>query len=413
MEEKDFDALVDKIGDQAASKIKSEFKELEQKYQAKLDEATKDKASSEELETLKTELQEAKETIKNQAVTMDQLKEMSVMDAKYQKNAAIKAIQTAITEKAAEIKGVANGGVVKLNVKAAGVIGSSNFGSGVLQGLRLAEIERIDRDPFFILGLINVINGGVGSNPLSWIEMQDKEGAPTSVAENAAKPFVDFNWAEGKATAETIAGIVPINKQALNSMPMIENMIRTELIAMLQLELQEQILRGNGASPNLKGITEYAAAFDAGGLAGSIVNAQEKDVLRAMVAQVYRAKGIAKGVTIHPDKAAMLDLTKGTDGHYDLAPFVSADGQLISGARVYQDFGLAADAFLGGDFSKSMFNIVEDITIEVGWINDQFQKNQLSLRAEIFGAHGIKAQHANKFVKGDFATAKAALNIGE
>lgn len=402
------DALVKEIGVQATEKISQEFKALEEKYESKIAEAKK--ASADEYESLKAELNEAKETIKNQAVTVDQLKNISYTEAGRQKSVALQALHKSLMDEQAAIEKTASGGTHKISLKTAGVIGSSNFGTGVLQGLRMAEIERIDRDPFFILGLINIINGGVGSDPFSWVEMQDKEGAPAPTAENTDKPYKDYNWVENKVTAETIAAVVPINKQAVKKMAMIENMIRTELISELQLVLQEQILRGDGSTPNLKGITEYAADFAAGGLASSIVAPQEKDVLRAVVAQIYRNHGIATGLLIHPDKAAIMDLTKGTDGHYVLAPFVSADGQTISGARVYQDFGIASGSFMGGAFNKSMLNIVEDITIEIGWINDQFLKNQFSLRAEIMCAHGVKAQHANKFVTGDFETAINALS---
>lgn len=401
------DALVKEVGKQTSDKIAAEFKSLEEKYEKQLTEAKE--AQSKEYEEIKAELTEAKEIIKNQALTMDQLKSISYTDVKQQKQVALQALHKSLTDNKEAIEKTASGGTVKISLKTAGVISSSNFGTGVLQGLRLAEIERIDRDPFFILGLINVINGGEGSDPFSWVEMQDKEGAPAPTAESSDKPYKDYNWVENKVTAETIAAVVPVTKQATKKMPMLENMIRTELISELQLVLQNQILRGDGATPNLKGITEYAAAFAAGGLAASVNDPQEADVLRAVVAQIYRNHGIATGLLIHPDKAAMMDLIKGTDGHYTLRPFASADGQIISGARVYQDFGLDADAFIGGAFNKSMLNIVEDITLEIGWINDMFLKNQYAIRAEIMCAHGIKAQHANKFVSDNFTTAKAAL----
>ena len=57
-----------------------------------------------------------------------------------------------------------------------------------------------------------------------------------------------------------------------------------------------------------------------------------------------------------------------------------------------------------------MFNIVEDINIEIGYFDDLWRKNQLAVRAEIFGNGGVKAQHKNKIIKGNFTYAKAILD---
>ena len=71
---------------------------------------------------------------------------------------------------------------------------------------------------------------------------------------------------------------------------------------------------------------------------------------------------------------------------------------------------LTADEFLGGDLRRYMFNIVEDINIEIGYFDDLWRKNQLAVRAEIFGNGGVKAQHKNKIIKGNFTYAKAILD---
>jgi len=70
---------------------------------------------------------------------------------------------------------------------------------------------------------------------------------------------------------------------------------------------------------------------------------------------------------------------------------------------------MPTDQFIAGDFTKSLFNWVENITIEIGMINDDFEKNQWRIRGELQGMHRIKEHEKLAFVKGDFSVAKAAM----
>lgn len=366
-------------------------------------------ASSETVKDLQHAYEQLKETMKEQGMQLRAGYETGRgIDPK---EVAVNSLNEALKTQAEAIKGAVSGPPVRLALKAAETIGSANFGVGVLQGLRMAAVDAMDRNPYFIMNEITVINGGPGSDPFSVIERVAKEGGAANVAENALKPFYDFTYTEKKVNAETIAAIVPVNKQALLKMPLLRSHILEELVAELEEELQKQIILGNGTPPNLTGIKQVATAFNAGGLADQITDANEYDVIRAVAAQVYRNKGRAGVVMVHPDKIALMDLKKGEDGHYIVPPFTSADGTVVAGVRVRESFELGADEFLGGDLKKYLFNIVEDITIEVGLINDQFQRNQLSVRAEIMGAGLVKAQHTNKLIKGDFTLAKALLQV--
>lgn len=404
-------ALADTLGAQTKTAIEKEAAAIKNDFAAQIEKMKTEGATKADFEALEEKYKEQQEILVKQADLMTQMKNMAhagdpskaivkhfeeALDAKFKSNE----LETAISK----------GGSVKIDFKSATIMSTSNFASGVVRGLRMPEVEKIDKNPYFILNLINVFFGGPGSNPFSWVELQKKEGAPTTVAESGTKPYVDYNWVKNEANAKTIAGVVAMTKQQMLNMPSVMNAVRTELMEEVQLVLQNQIIFGDNTGENLKGIVEYAASFDAGALASSVSTPTEVDVLRAAIAQVYREKGSATACLIHPDKAAMMDLTKGTDGHYTMPPFVSASGLVIKGVPVYEAFefeghSLTSDGFIVGPFNKSNLNIVEDLVVEIGWVNDMFLKNQMAVRAELFAAHGIKAQHASKFVKGTFASA--------
>jgi HK97 family phage major capsid protein len=261
------------------------------------------------------------------------------------------------------------------------------------------------------------MSGGPGSNPLSWIERNVHTQAgppaivanPTPVAESATKPQLGYQWVEGKISAETIAAIVPVTKQAVYNYPMLEQEIRFELVRRLAGVLQTQIIGGSGVSPNLKGINTYATTFAAGGFALGVQLANEFDVLVAAATQVLQANFVPTAALVSHLSKGQMSMAKTADGVYAMPPFVTNGGLEVYGMKIIGTNEMATDQFLVGDFTKSLFNWVENITIEIGMIDDDFAKNQWRIRGELQGMHRIKTHEQTAFVKGDFSVAKAAM----
>jgi len=306
---------------------------------------------------------------------------------------------------------------IPFRMKAATTIDTSSLGTGVVQGLRE---QGVNEAPFRkrIINIISSLQGGPGSNPLTWIEWRPKDGGPDSVSESATKPQMDWTYQQGTANAEVIAVTAVTTKQALLNMTILAEQIRSELLNNLADELDYQILHGSGASPDLKGIDQYAKAFTGADLAGELASPNNFDVVRAAILQVRqgnrattgysrRTGYIASHILMNPADVAAMDTVKDENGQY-LKPFW-ANGQRISGVEIVESDFLDAGDFIIGDFSKSLFNFVEGIMLETGLVNDQFIKNQLTIRAEVYGAHRIKYHDAWAFVKGDFESAKALL----
>jgi HK97 family phage major capsid protein len=173
--------------------------------------------------------------------------------------------------------------------------------------------------------------------------------------------------------------------------------------------LQDQIIRGDGVSPNLKGIYEYATTFAEGGFAGVVDEANEFDVLVAAATQILNANYVPKTALISHTTKGIMSLIKGSNGQYVLPPFISAGGLQVYGMNVISANAIQGDEFLVFDPSKSLFNWVESPTIEIGMINDDFEKNIWRLRCELQGVHRIKEHEKLAFVLGDFSVAKAAM----
>jgi HK97 family phage major capsid protein len=255
------------------------------------------------------------------------------------------------------------------------------------------------------------MNGGPGSNPISWVERNPKEGGPAWTLELATKPGMDWTYVRNSAEAQYIAVTTEVTKQALLSMPILQQEIYDLLQNELNNKLEQDIITGSGVAPIIKGIQTYATAFAAGSLAGTIQDPNDFDVLRVAIGQVLKANYFPNAILVSIDTATAMDLTKAADGHYVLPPFTTADGTVIKGVRVYASNFIPNDSFIVGDMARYLFNIVEGLTIDVGYINDQFVKNMATLRAELFGMGRVKNHETLAFVKGTFTAAKAALEI--
>lgn len=308
-------------------------------------------------------------------------------------------------------------------IKAAALMDTSIFGAGVNQGLRETGVNMAPMRRRFVLSnnpIVRVINGGAGSNPLTWVEWRPKEGGPAPTAESASKPLMDWTYQIGTANAKTIAVLAYVTKQSLLNRAQFADEVNNELLVNLADELDYQALLGDNTGENLNGINTIAKTFTGAGLAGEVQDANIFDVIRAGILQVRKGNKATTGygrrtgflpnyVLISPDRAAEMDLTKDANGQYILPPFSTQDGQIIKGVRVIDNDFLDADDFLIGDFSTALFNFVEGITLESGYINDQFAKNQMTIRAEVEGMIRVKYHDTWAFVKGDFTTAKALI----
>jgi HK97 family phage major capsid protein len=323
--------------------------------------------------------------------------------------------------KKAELENVvkSGSGFVSFDFKAVSPIGLGNFGERVIPGYREPGIDKPVLPIPFIMQLITVMNGGPGSNPLYWIEQVPKEGLPAWTAESALKPGMDWTYKENKATAEMLAAWVATTRQAVLNWPILEQEINVELTRQIYNVLEQSLITGDGTNNSIFGIDYYAIPFAAGALAGTVPQANVADVIRAAIGQVRKGAAVAtplKGgfrpnaALVSEDTATSMDLDKNADGIYVLPPFKSQDGTIIKGVPVISSNFIEGDDFYVGDFSRYLFNVVDGLRIDVGLVNDQFIRNQFTIRAEMYGAGRMRFNERPAIVKGDFSTAIGALN---
>ena len=83
---------------------------------------------------------------------------------------------------------------------------------------------------------------------------------------------------------------------------------------------------------------------------------------------------------------------------------------MIDGIRVFSNNVVEAGKYVVGDTSKMDLYTSGNVSIAIGYDSDDFTKNLVTIRAEVPACGFVKYNNKNAFVKGTFATDKAAIN---
>lgn len=319
-------------------------------------------------------------------------------------------LETLLKEKQDELKAMKekSGASVQIALKAAGTMAlSTNTTGQIPQAEREAGITRIVRRNPFILELVNV--GTIMSNVWEWVEQKNADGGAGMTAEGAAKSLADFDLVVASANVKKVTAYIKVTKEMLDDVALMRSEIDQELTELINLKIDDQLLNGTGLTVNLTGINTNATAWAAGAFALGIKTPTKWDVLRTAINQVRVNLFEPNYIVMHPTDVTGMELSKDTSGQYIMPPFAALDGTVVSGIRVVANVGVALDSFLVGDFSKSGVRFKEGLTINVGYENDDFTKNLVTILAEARLVQRVKSNHYGAFVKGIFSTAITAL----
>lgn len=254
-------------------------------------------------------------------------------------------------------------------------------------------------------------------NTVSYAEMKNPDGGAGMTTEGAAKTQADFDLVEAKAEVEKITSYIKVSKEALSDIPQLNAEINGELNTLIKLKLDDQLMNGDGSTPDLNGIiSQYAVAYDAGSFAGTIEFANYFDVLTTACTQVKTAEvvsGTPAGfmpthIVIHSNDFIKMKLTKDSHGQY-LFPINFPGVSQVINIPIIENPWMTEGEFLVGDFTKANARLREGITYSIGYENDDFTKNLVTILAEMRATVYVKSNHVKAFVTGNFDAAVADL----
>jgi HK97 family phage major capsid protein len=200
-------------------------------------------------------------------------------------------------------------------------------------------------------------------------------------AAHGVKPESAMTFAVVSAIVETIAHMIPITRRAAADGGQVRQLVDAFLLYGLREEEEDQILNGNGTTPNLRGILQ-TVGINTVGSAGTDI-----DAIVDGIAAIRADNREPTAMVVHPNDwfSTGFLLAKDSAGNYLVGdPRASLD-QLNSlwGLRVVVTPAMTENTVLVGDFRQYVVADREQAALYVtDSHNDWFQRNLLAILAE-------------------------------
>lgn len=299
-----------------------------------------------------------------------------------------------------------NGQAVNMEVKAdittARTDASGSVGAAIVPN-RLPGVQALPQQRLTVRQLL--MPGRTDGPLIQYLQETGFTNNAGPVEEGGLKPQSDITLADKSITTKVLAHWFRVSKQTLSDVGQIESLIDTRLMFGLKLEEERQMLYGDGTGENLLGIVPQATGFAVP--EGAVAASQTLDVLRLAMLQAALAHFPATGHVLNPIDWDNIIGLKDTVGNYIIGNPQGTAMPTLWGIPVSNTPAMRAGKFLTGAFQLGA-QIFDQWTsrIEVGFQNDDFVRNKVTILAEERLALAVYRPEA--FIYGNTAVAPAA-----
>lgn len=244
--------------------------------------------------------------------------------------------------------------------------------------------------PTMVRNLVTV--GQTDSDLVEWVKENSFTNAAAEVVEatdtagTGLKPESAIDFAVVQSAVRTIAHWIPATKRALSDAGQLRTIIDQRLNDGVELRLDAQMIVGNGAGENLRGIlnTSGIATVAKGGAEPAV-----EAILRAITA-VRLAFMEPSAILLHPNDYVEMRLTKDANGNYIMGPPNLPGPDQLWGVPVVQSSAITQNTGLVGKFDEAILWVREGITVSATDSHaDFFTHNLVAILAEGRFAFGV------------------------
>jgi HK97 family phage major capsid protein len=376
--------------------------------------------TKEEVEGLKSQLEEFKkldeknsEMEKAIAKMEGRIEAMSEKAVDAPKSQGAKTIKEALVKTYTDnVKAISDsiekGNRITLDVKTDTTIDGDYTGNVALSVLE-PGVNRIARPVRRLREISNV--GSTTSKFVTYIQ-QTQNVTPGEgslwVNEAGAKFNGEVKYEEVSEEVKKVAAYIKVSKEMLADLAFVRSEINTELMEAIEQNIDFSLVNGAGGN-DLNGLLAVAPNFAPGTFAGTIPGANIMDLIRICKAQIEAANFVPTHVVLNPEDVAKIELTKTSTGEYTYPAFWDANMR-VAGLVVVSSNNITAGTMIVGDFTKFNIKFREDMNMSVGYENDDFTRNMVTILCEARLVSYIKGNDVNAFVQSDIATDIALIN---
>lgn len=390
---------------------------------------------------LKTKLDEQETTIKGLKTEVNEAKEKANQAVETGKGLSLKSINKAVRDFIQEnfetIKNLKQKGqgFVEFEVKAVGNMTSGNAivddggGSGTvgsatnpdgipeLVGVQMAPPSRVNMRTNLINSLTNNFNTSLAAYPYTESVPKDGDFA-FQLAEGDAKAQIDFKIETRYAQPFTMAAWEHLSEQSVQDILGLQSIATGFLKDKHDIKKQRAILFGDVALAALVGATQYGRVFAAGAMANTVRFPNFMDVVNACITDVYVTHNYQDEMPYMPSLCLVnpidffIHLVAAKDERgLPLYPMASLFNRVeIGGVTILPEEMIPAGKIFVADMSKYNTSNYLGYRVKIGWINDDFIKNQFVILGESRWHAYVKKLDQQAFIYDDYATILAAIS---
>lgn len=212
--------------------------------------------------------------------------------------------------------------------------------------------------------------------------------APTSFhqAGNGLKPQSAMALEKVTTSVKTIAHWIPVTRRALSDAPQIQTLIDNFLNIGLELELEEQMIKGDGTGENFLGLDNTPNItiqnFDT-----DMITTTRKALTKARI--VGRAQRIT-GFILNPYDWETLDLSQDNEARFYFGGPVVLGQKRLWGQLVVESEAVYRGTGYTGDTKQAVLWDREQASIRMSdGVDDYFVRNLVAILAELRAAFGV------------------------
>ena len=227
-----------------------------------------------------------------------------------------------------------------------------------------------------------LMSGTTSSNAITYMrETGFTNNAAAQANEGDKKAQSDLKFDQVTTNVETIAHYIKASKQIMHDAPMLASYIDGRLMYGLKLVEEKQLLNGDGLNGNIKGIIPQATAF--ANPATTVATYTIIDQIRYAMLQAVLAEYPASGHVLNPIDWATIETLKDKEGRYIIGQPQGEANPTLWRLPVVETQAIAPTKFLTGAFNMAaqIFD-AEEASIEVGFENDDFTRNLVTILCE-------------------------------
>lgn len=332
------------------------------------------------------------------------------------------AIAKAIVLKQPEILGILKAGSGVIEIDVTKEVGTITTGNGTnttppaITGVQQAPLGNVNLRQLSVEQYMSVLATSNGA-AYPYTEAVPKDGDYTFVNEGAAKPQIDFQWDTKYATPKKIAAWMRLTEESVKDVVGLESMARDFLRKKHDLKKAKALLFATGTGDEPKGATKYGRTFVAGAMSLAIPAPNFMDIVNACIVDIATTHNYedevpyrANIVLVNSVDFFLNVVSAKTEEGVPLYPTASLFNQVvIGGTTIIPDEAIPSGKIFVADLSKYNITSYVPYLVKVGWINDDFIKNQFVILGESRFHQFVKKLDEQAFIYDDIAAIKTAI----